>query len=102
MRGHAAVPVLGRLGVYAVDVPVVCVRMTDEALAALDDEAAKEGLGRSAWLRTMLMGLLELHPTSVEDVTPPPGAILDVRVPGDTLNYLDPPDPTLPPGAIRP
>lgn len=80
--------------------PVVCVRLNDEALAALDNQASSEGMDRSAWLRAVL--LLHLDGAGVvDDVSPPPAATLDVRVPGDTIDLLDP-DNSLPAGAVRP
>lgn len=75
--------------------PVVCVRLSEEALAALEAQAARSGQDRSAWLRDLVMARLRLPKGSraVEALTPPPAATVDPLMPGDRIRVLDPDSP---------
>lgn len=76
--------------VYADPVPVVCVRLSDEAVAALEAQAAAKGMDRSSWLRNVLLARLGLPTGSVEAITPPPAATVNPLVPGDRIQVVDP------------
>lgn len=70
----------------------MCVRLSDEAVVALEAHAARKGLDRSAWLREVVLARLELPRGSgeVEAMTPPPPQMVEPMVPGDRIRPLDP------------
>lgn len=84
--------------------PVVCVRLSETVLAAAEAKALRKGQDRSAWLRSLVLKDLGLggESTEVEALVPTPPSSIDPLVPGDTITLLEPPDPSLPAGAIRP
>ena len=84
--------------------PVVCVRVNEDTLERLEDRARRKGMDRSGWLRSLVLKDLGLDKATsdVEVLAPTPPQAVDVLVPGDTLTVVNPPDPRLPPGAIRP
>ncbi len=74
--------------------PVVCVRLSEEALARLDARARGD---RSAWLRGVVHKALGLErgTDGVEAITPRPPVDFNPLVPGDTITVVEP-------GGIRP
>lgn len=105
-RGHPppVVPPHDRQPYTLAVVPVVCVRLSEAALLALEAKAHKKGLDRSAWLRGLVLRDLGLDKatTEVESMPPTPPGTTEHFVPGDSITVLASPDPSLPPGAIRP
>lgn len=65
--------------------PVVCVRLSEQALEALDAEAAKGGQDRSSWLREVVQAHLGVEPKDVESILPPPPQMVEPMYPGDEL-----------------
>lgn len=76
------------MDVYAARVPVVCVRLSDQAVAALD---AKSGGDRSGWLRGVVHRALGLEKGAdgVEVIPPAPEQTVEVLRPGDTVTVVD-------------
>lgn len=72
--------------------PVVCVRLSDEALTALEAQAARRGVDRSTWLRDTVGKALGLPrgTTAVESLSPRSPASIEPLVPGDILTVVQP------------
>jgi hypothetical protein len=79
-----------RSSVYAGWVPVVCVRLSEEALTLLEARAARKGVDRSTWLRDAVRRALGAEGADVEAMMPRPPASITPLVPGDTLTVLEP------------
>ena len=71
--------------------PVVCVRLSEEALEALEAQAARKGVDRSTWLRNTVQRALGAAGADVEALVPRPPQAIDPLVPGDRLTVVDGP-----------
>lgn len=76
--------------VYADPVPVVCVRLSEEALTVLEARAARKGVDRSTWLRDAVRRALGAEGADVEALVPRPPASIEPLVNGDTITVLEP------------
>lgn len=66
--------------------PVVCVRLSEQALVALDAEATRGGQDRSSWLREVVQAHLGVGSRDVESILPPPPQVVEPMYPGDELS----------------
>ena len=70
--------------------PVVCVRLSEEALTLLEARAARKGVDRSTWLRDAVKRALGAEGGDVEAMMPRPPAAIDPLVPGDRIVVMNP------------
>lgn len=70
--------------------PVVCVRLSEEALTLLEARAARKGVDRSTWLRDAVKRALGADGTDVEAMVPRPPASIEPLVPGDSITVMNP------------